>query len=235
MPSVRTRSVLSTTAKQEQLLALARRRQATRMQGYACIGDFHDGLYECDHVSPPTRSAGNLDADVMVMLQDWNSSDKVGDSRTDERVELGYTPNLPTNKNLDRLLNVHLGLARSDTYITNVFPFVKPGGTSEKIPKRDMVWAAREFALPQVTIVNPKLLICIGKETFNSLRVACALPTCPDLDSVVASPFDIGETRVWGQAHTAQQAQNTRNRGGVDRVSNDWMRMKQDYERVRAG
>jgi len=54
--------------KASQLLALARQRQADRWPGYHTIGDYHDGVYESEHVSPYTRSAGNVDADVFILL-----------------------------------------------------------------------------------------------------------------------------------------------------------------------
>src|ERR1051325_114708 len=56
--------------KRSQLLKLAKVRQATRWSGYKCIGDYHEEAYECDHVSPYSKTAGNLDADIMVVLQD---------------------------------------------------------------------------------------------------------------------------------------------------------------------
>ena len=57
--------------KNARLLALARLRQATRWPGYKSIADYHHGVYECDFVSPYTKTAGNVDAEVMVLLQDW--------------------------------------------------------------------------------------------------------------------------------------------------------------------
>ena len=43
--------------KHLRLLDLARLRQMTRRLGYRFIGDYHEGRYECDFVSPYTRSA----------------------------------------------------------------------------------------------------------------------------------------------------------------------------------
>jgi hypothetical protein len=59
--------------KQRKLKLLARKRQRSRWKGYHCLGDYHGGIYECDHVSPYTKSAGNVDSEIMVMLQDWSS------------------------------------------------------------------------------------------------------------------------------------------------------------------
>jgi hypothetical protein len=41
--------------KHSRLLALAERRQTASSPGYTSIGDYHDGFYECDFVSPYTR------------------------------------------------------------------------------------------------------------------------------------------------------------------------------------
>jgi hypothetical protein len=55
-------SKLYTVDKQALLRALARRRQAARWPGYGCIGDYRQGRYECDAVSPYTKTAKNTDA-----------------------------------------------------------------------------------------------------------------------------------------------------------------------------
>ena len=61
--------------KTEALLRLARLRQSSRLDGSAAIGDFHDGIFESDHVSPWTKSGCNVDAKIMVVGQDWLSSE----------------------------------------------------------------------------------------------------------------------------------------------------------------
>jgi len=217
--------------KRAELLALAKLRQATRWPGYNCIGDYHRGVYECDFVSPYTKSAGNVDAEIMVLLQDWSSDESLGGSFDEDSANLGYSRHIPTNENLIQLLRETFGLALQDTYATNLFPFVKRRGMSSSIPKSDLIRAADEFAMPQITIVNPKLVICLGKETFNALRRICNLSPCPTVDSGIESPFDLPKatTRVWCQAHTGRLGRNNRNRGGVDRVSVDWQKMRDDF------
>ena len=59
--------------KRKLLRDLARHRQTHVPVGYKGIGEYHDGLYECDFVSPYTKSAHNLDADIVIVLQDWAS------------------------------------------------------------------------------------------------------------------------------------------------------------------
>src|SRR5438477_8132572 len=214
--------------KHAELLKLAKLRQATRWEGYKCIGDYPNGIYECDFVSPYTKTAGNVDAEILVMLQDWSSDESLRDLIDYELATLGHTPHLPTNRNLTRLLNATFGLTLRDIYGTNLFPFIKLGGMSKSIPRSDLVRAAREFALPQIRIVNPKLVVCLGLNTFNALRQACDLGPCLRIGLAIDSPFNIDSIRVWCQAHTGALGQNNRNKGGVDRVSHDWRKMKAD-------
>src|SRR6266496_4304713 len=214
--------------KQSELLALAKLRQRTRYPGYKCIGDYHAGAYECDFVSPYTKTAGNVDAEIMVMLQDWASDEFLSGTFHEPSAKLGHTPSLPTNRTLSRLLNTTFGLTLRDIYGTNAFPFAKLGGMSASIPRADLITAARQFALPQVRVVNPKLVICLGLATFNALRQAYGLRQCPTLIAAIENPFNIGTARVWCQAHTGAFGQNNRNKGGVDRVSDDWRKMKAD-------
>ena len=64
-----------TMNKRERLKEMARYRREHVPSGYKGIGEYHDGAYECDFVSPYTKSAQNLDADIMLILQDWCGDD----------------------------------------------------------------------------------------------------------------------------------------------------------------
>jgi hypothetical protein len=170
-----------------------------------------------------------VDAEIMVLLQDWSSDQSLNGAFDEDCVKLGHTPHLPTNQNLTKLLDATFGLTLRDIYGTNLFPFIKLGGMSVSIPQADLLRAARQFALPQIRIVNPKLVICLGLVTFNALREACEFSPSPNLGSAIDSPFNIGATRTWCQAHTGWNGQKHRNKGGVDRVSHDWLKMQTDF------
>lgn len=58
-------------SKQDALLNLAKLRQETRYDGYTAIGDYDEGVWECDYVSPYSLSSHNEDSDILVILQDW--------------------------------------------------------------------------------------------------------------------------------------------------------------------
>ncbi len=136
--------------KLTQLELLGHKRQQEKLPGYHSIADYHNGAYECRWVSPYTKSAGNLDAEVMVILQDWCSDAFLSRALNLELIEYGIDHSLPTSQNLDRLLRKHLGITLVDTFGTNLFPFVKPGGMSTQIPTKLLVKTAIDYALPQV-------------------------------------------------------------------------------------
>jgi hypothetical protein len=214
--------------KKNSLFKLAQKRQLTRWDGYSCIADLHGGVYECDYVSPYTKSASNVDAAVMLVLQDWASSEyfERHDGVISDLVELGYDSSVDTNINLKRLLKTHLNFDLQDTYATNLMPFIKQGGMSASIPMKVLVNAAIEFALPQVKIVQPKIVICFGLQTFNAMRRAYSEQQMNNMDDAINAHFSYELSTVFCQAHPGRLGQNNRNRGGVDRVSIDWKRMQ---------
>jgi hypothetical protein len=215
--------------KRQRLLELARKRKRRCWDDYRPLGYYHDGAYECDWVSPYSKTAGNVNARVFVLLQDWSSDNMLSRPLNREVALRGHKPNLPTNRNLRRLLRQTFNLTLEDVYGTNLFPFIKLGGLSTRIPVKDLVRAAREFALPQIRIVQPALVICLGLATFNAIRRACGLTPSINIQAAIDSPFTVGTARIWCQAHTGAFGQN--NRGGPSSVSSDWLRMKHDMER----
>ena len=211
--------------KQEALATLARNRQEAQRSGYRNIGDYHGGAYECLHVSPYTKSAGNVDADIMVLLQDWTSDEFIRGPLGAGVVALGYTEGLPTNKNLSRLLREHFNVSLGETFATNLFPFIKPGDMGQRIPQRDLVQAGIEFALPQVRIIKPKLMICLGLQTYNAIRQSCGERCVSRLPEAINLPFTFEGTRIWCQAHTGGRGQAMR---GKVKVAEDWRWMSDD-------
>ncbi len=217
--------------KQESLKALALQRRYTRIEGYACIGDFHNGLYECDHISPWTKSGCNIDTDIMIIGQDWSSCDHLSQNPPDQTTaHLGFNPNLPTNQNLNQLLERHLGVTRSECYLTNLFPYVKSGNASANIQMNDMVDCAKRFTLKEIEIVCPKIAVCLGLQTFKALMRAVGLRGSPKMDDAIASSFKFTNTMIHCVAHPGVLGTNNRNRV-AGRVDRDWDRLAQSMRR----
>ena len=208
-------------------LGLSRKNQC--YPGYFNIGDFHDGGYESEFVSPYTNTAGNIHSPIMILLQDWASADKLSGVFDKESAKLGYNPSLPTNKNLSLLLKSTFDLKLSEVFVTNVFPYVKPGKMSASIPQRDLNTAFKDFCLPQINILAPDLVICCGKPAFESVKKYF----CPAYESKskVNDYFKVDKTIYYYQRHPSPVSIN-RN-GGIKRAVDDWGQMKNFWEKVK--
>lgn len=192
----------SKMTKEKELLNLAKVRQQTTYEGYKSIADYEDGFYECDYVSPYSKSANNVNAEVFVVLQDWSSDDNMH-GKCHETNRLGYTPNVSTNIKLIQYLKKYLNLELSETYSTNLFPFIKMGDMSANIPIKDMRQAAQDFTLPMIHIIKPKVVIALGRKTYSALW-----DCCDNKVEVTDSSFKYGTTKVFHQPHPAARISN---------------------------
>jgi len=170
------------------------------------------------------------------MLQDWNSHEFLEnlDPESDDGVEvrrIGRKASLPTNKKLSELLKKHFSRSLAEVYATNLFPFIKQGNLSAAIQRDLLVRAAREFALPQVQIVNPKIVICFGLATFNAVRACYLLDKCASVEAAFNNKFTNDEgVQFWAQAHPGHFGQISRNRLDKSQVENDWKRMEKEFD-----
>jgi uracil-DNA glycosylase len=212
---------MSAEQKCAALRQLVKKRRRDSVQGYFRLSDFHGGYYECCFVSPWTKSAHNVDADVMLLGQDWSSSDSLSRPRVPEQRKKGQTWNLRTNKNLRELLKQGMQLDFHETYATNVFPFVKKGPTNARIKNKDMQYCAKEYAIPEMEIVAPKIAICLGHSTFYAIARS--------LDEERRSFADVCEpeycikhrrTEIYGVPHPGSWG--IRNAGGKEQVHERW-------------
>lgn len=87
--------------------------------------------------------------------------------------------------------------------------------------------AALQFTLPMTNIIQPKLVIYLGGDTFNTLRKACGHKKLDNLNQAIGNRFEFENSRIVCQAHTGQLGRNNRNRSGVHRVNGDWVVLKQ--------
>jgi hypothetical protein len=78
------------------------------------------------------------------------------------------------------------------------------------------------FALPQIGIVAPQLVVCLGPPTFNAIRIAWGHTPFGKLSAAIEAQFQHEGIWIWAQAHTGARGRNSR---GADQVNADWARM----------
>ena len=194
--------------------------------GYRQVGDFHEGIFDRErHISPWSMSSNNTESPVMILGQDWSSVSHLSQpiEKNIYTKNLGYDPRLQTNKNLHKHLKVSFDLNFEDVYASNVFVFIKPGGMSSRIPIRLMDYSANTYAIPEIEIVSPRIVICLGANTFRCLKRNCVTRS-----SFADSPMfgEIPHFTLQGImfVHAPHPGSwGTKNAGGPLKVSKIWM------------
>lgn len=219
--------------KRDELLRLAKRRKSHPVPPpHRNLSCFHNGYYECDHVSPWSISACNVDAELMLIGQDWASSEVLQKAPDEERRRLGQEWSSQTNQNLRGFLT-QIGMQFSDTYATNVFPFIKPGKKNAPIRPADFLEkCARTYALREIEIVSPSMVICLGKLTFDAVRRAAGLPHLKWSDAGLPGPHTrIGSTKVYAMPHPGPLG--IVNAGGKEKVVRRWEVLGEHLREIR--
>ena len=214
------------------LKELGKKRQMDQLEnfpeGYTQVGDHFPEFDEFNLVSPFTKSARNLSSQIMVVAQDWSSSEGIKKIGAEE-IMLGYTPSLATNLNLHTLLKKHFGVPFKDVYATNLFVFIKPGTMSERIPSRLFDYSALNYTSKEIEIVSPKLVICLGSTTYARLTKVIS-GKAKDWKESLTSPNKYLNSYVIGVPHTG--GLGTANVGGLEKVDKIWSEVADFYKGI---
>lgn len=192
---------------------------------YKKLGEFHDGQYDCDDwVVPWSITASNVDSQIMLIAQDWASEEFLNRPFDRLQARQGYHEGLPTNRRLFSLLKEYTSRNFSEVFATDVFPFAKSGGMTARLPRRDLVISAEQYALPQIEIVLPKLVICIGSATYNAVRGALGKAYVSIRSSLNEAPLTVCDSKVVAVTHTGGLGFATA--GGFVGVEPQWSRIR---------
>lgn len=210
---------MSIETKRELITKLARKRKAHRFSNYANISDFQQGIYDLeDNVTPWTNGACNLKADLMIIGQDWASAEWLSNPVNKIYASIGRNPNLVTNKNLDKYINL-FGLHFEDVYATNAFVFVKNGRMSARVPAKDFLQSIEDYLIPQIEIIHPKMVVCLGAQTFNALRKALGFRSIKVGEGHL-NPISYKGIDIYGVYHTG--GLGTAGAGGKTEALKQW-------------
>lgn len=138
--------------------------------------EIEGGGYDCEHVELWAQWMGNLNAMIMLVGKDFGARDFF------LRLEGKCDPNSATNKNLIRFfaaLGIDIGTpdrpnTSAPVFFTNsVFGIIDSsvkGGNP--ISLRTQKESAIEFLRPLIDIVNPKIIIAMGREAYKGTCLA---------------------------------------------------------------
>jgi DNA polymerase len=189
-----------------------------------------DGRYDSNQIGPWTLWQGNLDAEIMIVGQDW------GDVRY-------FTTNLgheaarnPTNEMLVKLLT-SIGIAIAPPspqnngggvlFLTNAILCLKQNGLQAPVQPEWFQNCGRHFLKPTIDLVQPKILITLGESAYRMIRDLYGLPKMTFRDAVAKS-FRISEKmKYFPMYHCGQRILHTHRH--LEQQLRDWARVKPPF------
>jgi uracil-DNA glycosylase family 4 len=149
---------------------LCRERKACRV----CGGDLANPAVvpgDSEEIGAWSRWQGNLDAEVMVVGQDWGSVRNFTDSKGND------TDDNATNRTLVELLrcvDIEIPLPSASTgrgvaFFTNAILCLKQGGAQAPVRKEWFRNCGKRFLRPLIDIVKPKVVVCLGEQAYRAV------------------------------------------------------------------
>ena len=212
---------------------------------------------ECHEINLWTywQGIGNYDASIMLVGQDWGFPD--GESRVMQNIReinsglcktYEFDRFSPTDRNLCELFSVlgyDITKKCEDLFFTSFVLGCRTKGFSGNLLRE---WLADDspFFTRLVNIIEPKVIICLGKDTFENVLLACTGKKehikgynafIESTRNPVRFPLLSGKiTAVFAEAHCGTIGTMNRNRFGkkgelssshsLDRQMEDWARIK---------
>jgi uracil-DNA glycosylase family 4 len=176
--------------KQQQYAELVAKRKACSLcdsHGLTNPSNCNEGIYDTSgHIGPWTGWQGNLNAELMVIAQDWG-----GVEYYIEHKGLEEDTNT-TNRRICELLSsvgVSIELPRqsrnSVLFFTNSVLCLRPGRLTGPIKSRWFTNCSTNFLRPQVELVNPKVVVTLGLMAYRALLNAYGLQSKPRMREAV--------------------------------------------------
>ena len=145
------------------------------------------GRYDSRHIGPWSQWQGHLNAELMVVGQDW------GDTNYFIKNQGREAQRNPTNNMLRELLgsigidvdSPHDCSSDGQVFLTNAILCLKRnGGLQGNVKKEWFSNCGRAFLRPLIEIVQPKVTVCLGERAWRSVTAAFDQPTGRFRDSV---------------------------------------------------
>lgn len=206
-----------------------------RKQCHLCRGltnPQHWKEFDSAEIGPWSRWQANLNADLMVIGQDFSDVDTFARQKG-----LDSWDN-DTNTNLVELL-VSVGIqiqqnslkgGKGEIFLTNAILCLKPGkGMQAPVMDEWFDNCGHSFLKAQIDLVNPKVLVCLGQKTYDAVAILYGLPKAPTpylnlVEQQTGAFLPSLRTRLIGLYHCGARSVN-RNRNMVDQHK-DWRIVK---------
>jgi uracil-DNA glycosylase len=187
-----------------------------------------DGRYDSDEIGPWSVWQGNLDAEVIIVGQDW------GDVAYFEEHKGRDHPDNPTNTKLIellRIIGIDIGTGseqgrRGAVFLTNAILCLKQGGLQGMVQDKWFGNCGRLFLKPLIEWIRPKVLITLGERAYRTIEKCYSLPNRRFRDAVESPatlPPLLCGARLFPVYHCGRRILNTHR--NPEQQKADWERM----------
>ena len=195
-------------------------------RGLANPARVSSSTFDSDQIGPWTLWQGNLDAEIMIVGQDW------GDVRYFTTNAGHEAPRNPTNETLVKLLDsIRITIAPptpqdsggGEVFLTNAILCLKQDGLQGAVHSEWFENCGQHFLRPTIELVQPKILITLGKGAYRTIRTLYDLPQLKFREAITGSFCLREHTMCFPMYHCGRRILNTHR--ALEQQMKDWARV----------
>lgn len=219
---------MTTATKPERYAALvAERKQCRLCAGLRNPADTELAMFDSDEIGPWSRLHGDLDAELMIIGQDWGDvSYYIANGGLDDFRN-------PTMRTLERLLRgiglevslAAYGTGQRGVFLTNAVLCLKEGGLQAQVKQGWFDNCGIRFLRRQIEIISPRVAVTMGQKAYEAVMGAFGL-AAGTFRSAVEDEIGIvlaNGTRLLAVYHCGQRILNTHR--PFEQQQRDWHRV----------
>ena len=187
-----------------------------------------NGVYDEEiQIGPWSKWQGNLDADIMLIGQDWGNVDFFIEC------EGGHLDDSITNRHLKELfkvLDIDVGYPNhpnhdSPVFFTNAVMGLKTGTLTSPVKASWIKNDSETFLKPTIDIVDPKIIISLGKKAYDALTYIYHLKKDSLRHLIDENPIEVPDgPLIFAVYHCGGLGVAARS---MDFQKHDWFKIKQ--------
>jgi len=186
-----------------------------------------NGIYDEDNqIGPWSKWQGNLEAEIMLIGQDWGTVNFFIESNG------GPLDDSHTNRNLRELFNI-IGIdvgypnnpnSYAPVFFTNAILGLKEGAMADSVKASWLRNDAETFLKPTINIIQPKIIITLGKKAYDALAIIYKLKKSPLKTLVENNPIKLPDDKLLFAVYHC---------GGLGIASRNFELQKKDWKRIK--
>lgn len=216
--------------KRQQYAELVAKRKACRLcasHGLTNPSVCKRGVYDTTgHIGPWSQWQGNLDAELMVIAQDWGGVEYFIDFKG-----LEQDKNATNRRICDLLFSIDISIdlprqsRNSVLFFTNSVLCLRPGRLTGPIKARWFHNCSTSFLRPQVELVNPKVIVTLGYMAYRALLRAYEIRPKQRMREAVQETIRLpGGNTLVPVYHPGNNGSRSRS---FEHQKGDWQRVRQ--------